>query len=460
MSRKTDIVSRNEIATFFMAIETQDILNRLPKSPAAITLGQLAELLGYEGTRRTLQRHLLSLVNGGQVARVGQGRATRYRVPTVSQGNSGVSFSAEAESVLGHIRRRIIDRTPVGYDSGFLAAYEPNRSSYLLPSIRDELQQMGQTLSTADAAGTHARKVFDRLLIDLSWNSSRLEGNTYSLLETERLLEHGQRALGKDARDTQMILNHKAAIELLVDQAEFLGFNRYTILNLHALLSENLLPDPQAGGRLRTIPVAVGGSVFHPLAAPDEIAICFDEILAKASQIRDPFEQAFFAMVHIPYLQPFEDVNERVSRLSANIPLIRHNLLPISFVDVPQQDYVDGVLSTYELQDIRPLREVFVWAYRRSCARYAAVRQSLGQPDEFRLRYRDEIKQLVGDIVRAGLGKGAAVLTVNQRSLAIAEADRARFRECVESDLLGMHEGNFARYRVRPDEFEAWLQTW
>jgi len=90
-------------------------------------------------------------------------------------------------------------------------------------------------------------------LIDLSWNSSRLEGNTYSLLETERLLEFGENAEGKDALEAQMILNHKAAIELLVEQAAEIGFNRYTILNLHALLSDNLLADPQACGRLRAI---------------------------------------------------------------------------------------------------------------------------------------------------------------------------------------------------------------
>ena len=106
------------------------------------------------------------------------------------------------------------------------------------------------------------------MLIDLSWNSSRLEGNTYSLLETERLLELGEAAEGKDALEAQMILNHKAAIELLVEHAEETGFNRYTVLNLHGLLADNLLSDPQAGGRLRSIPVAISGTVFHPLEGP------------------------------------------------------------------------------------------------------------------------------------------------------------------------------------------------
>jgi Fic family protein len=109
------------------------------------------------------------------------------------------------------------------------------------------------------------------LLIDLSWNSSRLEGNTYSLLETERLLELGEAVTGKNTEETQMILNHKAAISLLVEQAEETGFNHYTIQNLYALLADNLLEDPQAVGRLRHIPVTIGDTVYQPLEAPQPV---------------------------------------------------------------------------------------------------------------------------------------------------------------------------------------------
>lgn len=146
-----------------------------------------------------------------------------------------------------------------------------------------------------------------------------------------------------------MILNHKAAIELLMGQAEDTGFNRYTVSNLHALLADNLLGDPQAVGRLREIPVNVGGTMYHPLDVPQLIEECFDQILETATVIADPFEQTFFVTVHIPYLQAFEDVNKRASRLTANFSLIRHNLSPLSFVDVPVQTYVDGLLGVYEV---------------------------------------------------------------------------------------------------------------
>src|SRR5205085_8482401 len=135
----------------------------------------------------------------------------------------------------------------------------------------------------------------------------------------------------------------------IVDQGDELAFNRQTILNLHALLSDNLLPDPAAGGRLRRIGVGVHESVYHPLEVPQLIEESFQQIVDTAAAIRNPLEQAFFAMVHLPCLQPFEDVNKRVSRLAANIPFVRENLSPLSFMDVPERAYVEGLLGVYEL---------------------------------------------------------------------------------------------------------------
>jgi hypothetical protein len=305
------------------------------------------------------------------------------------------------------------------------------------------------------------RKIYSRLLIDLSWNSSRLEGNTYSLLETERLLELGETAEGKDARDAQMILNHKAAIEFLVEQAGETGFNRYTVLNLHALLSDNLLADPQACGRLRSISVGIDGTVYHPLEVPQLIDECFQQLLDTAAAIDDPFEQAFFAMVHLSYLQAFEDVNKRVSRLAANIPLIRENLSPLSFVDVPERAYIDGLLGVYELNRVELLRDLFVWAYERSCARYSAVRQSLGEPDPFRLRYRSMIMEVIATIVRGILDKKNAVAFIRQRAAEdVPQVEQSRFIEIVETEIMSLHEGNIARYRLRPAEYRTWRESW
>ena len=258
-----------------------------------------------------------------------------------------------------------------------------------------------------------------------------------------------------------MILNHKDAIEFLIGAADEIGFNRYTILNLHALLANNLLTDPEAPGRLRHIGVGIERSVFHPLEVPQLIEECFDQILATASAIADPFEQAFFVMVQIPYLQPFDDVNKRVSRLSANIPLIKGNLSPLSFEGVPRGAYTEAVLGVYELNRVELLRDVFIWAYERSADRYAAVRQSLGEPDPFRLRHRQDLREVIAAVVRGRMDKRQAVTHVKNWAQAhIDLEDRERFRETAEDELLGLHEGNFARYQIKPSEFTAWRGAW
>ncbi len=427
---------------------------------------------------RTLQRRLARLVAERRLTTKGRGPSTRYhllkkdvhiRPPTgnlklgadPAHVEAYVPISDEAESIRHVIQAPIQNREPVSYNRAFLDDYQPNASFYLSRRSRDELMEMGRSQDDDLPAGTYARQILHRVLIDLSWNSSRLEGNTYSLLETERLLELGEAAEGKDAFDAQMILNHKAAIELLVDQADEVGFNRYTILNLHALLSDNLLPDPQACGQLRNRGVGIGGTTYHPLEIPQLIEECFAQILEKADAIADPFEQAFFSMVHLPYLQPFEDVNKRVSRLAANLPFIQHNLSPLSFVDVPKRAYVDGLLGIYELNRIELLRDVFLWAYERSCARYSAVRKSLGEPDAFRLRYRAVIGDAVANIVRRNMDKKTATKFIRTRATDdVLQQDHARFSEVVETEVLNLHEGNIARYRLRPSEFHKWQEVW
>ena len=207
--------------------------------------------------------------------------------------------------------------------------------------------------------------------------------------------------------------------------------------------------------------MGIDGTVYYPLEVPQLIDEYFQKSLDTAAAITDPFEQAFFALVHLAYLQAFEDVNKRVSRLAANIPLIRENLCPLSFVDVPERAYIDGVLGVYELNRIELLRDVFVWAYERSSARYSAVRQSLGEPDPFRLRYRVLVAEVVATVVRAGLDKKAATAMVRQRSAEqVPSEDQARFVEVVETEIMSLHEGNIARYRLRPAEFRAWQHHW
>lgn len=285
--------------------------------------------------------------------------------------------------------------------------------------------------------------------------SSKLEGNTYSRLDTERLIEFGQAAEGKDALETQMILNHKSAIEYLVQDSEHTGVNPETIIALHAFLSDGLMPDPLTCGRIRKRPVEIGGSVYLPIAMPQRLEELFGIVVNMAAEIRDPYEQSFFLMVHLPYLQPFEDVNKRVSRLAANIPFIQNNLCPLSFIDVPQQAYVDGMLGVYELNRIELLRDVFVWAYERSCQQYVAVKQQLLPPDTFRLRYRNELSEVVRTIVRSGKQASDSALRAIMPVTVIID-DQRRFVELALEEFNTLHHGNAIRFGLRPLEFQTW----
>lgn len=456
-------------------VDLNEVLQAVARSPEGASIKDIGAALKGRLPRRTLQRRLALLIEKGRLIVEGRARGCRYRLPGTTgkahvvlpamtleaRGESYVPISAEAEVIRRAVREPIHNRRPVGYNRTFLDAYRPNDTYYLSAETRQRLLELARAPGGEQPAGTYARQIYSRLLIDLSWNSSRLEGNTYSLLETDRLLQLGEAAEGKDAREAQMILNHKAAIEMLVEQASEIGFNRYSILSLHALLSDNLLADPGACGRLRTIPVTIGGSVYHPLEIPQLIDECFKQVLDTAEAIADPFEQVFFAMVQLSYLQPFEDVNKRVSRLAANLPLIRRNLCPLSFVDVPERAYVDGILGVCELNRVELLRDVFVWACERSCARYSAVRRSLGEPDPFRLRYRTLVAETIAEIVRGGMDKKAAVAFIKRRAAAdVSQDGQARFSEVVETELMSLHEGNIARYRVRPSQYQAWRETW
>ena len=364
--------------------ELNTITEAIGAHAGGVGVDALRTALGGDIPRRTLQRRLAQLVAEQRAEAIGVGRATRYRfVPIVAMSNvvlgsltghataeTYIPTSPEGAEIRAYVRLPRQQRRPVGYKIEFLEAYQPNVTAYLPLKLREQLYELGRSPTTNAPAGTFVRDILSRLLIDLSWASSKLEGNTYTRLDTERLIEFGQTAEGKDAFETQMILNHKAAIEYLVYDPVHAALTPDTVIALHALLSDGLMPDPLTCGRIRHRAVDIGGSVYLPIALPQRLEELFAITVSMAAEIRDPFEQAFFLMVHLPYLQPFEDVNKRVSRLAANIPFIAHNLCPLSFVDVPQQAYVDGVLGVYELNRVDLLRDVFVWAYERSCQQY------------------------------------------------------------------------------------------
>ncbi|MDO9570156.1 MAG: Fic family protein [Hydrogenophaga sp.] len=439
--------------------------------PEGMGLDAISQKLGGTHQRRTLQRRLALLVAQERIKMMGDRRGARYRAnPAQSRSTNQparaealaqaptsvyVPTSVEGAEVRAYVTQPRQLRTPVAYQLDFLEQYHPNHTCYLPPNLREQLHGLGQSAAHRHPAGTFARDMLNRLLIDLSWASSHLEGNTYSRLDTERLIEYGQVAEGKEAFETQMILNHKQAIEYLVLNPAHARVDTDTLIALHAFLSDGLMADPTAVGRIRRRAVEIGGSVYLPVVLPQRLEALFGIVVQMASDIADPFEQAFFLMVHVPYLQPFEDVNKRVSRLAANIPFIRHNLCPLSFIDVPQQAYVDAMLGVYELNRVDLLRDVFVWAYERSCQQYVAVKQNLVPPDMFRLRHRQALAEVIVAIIMQD-GPATEQTIMHNMPASVAQAEHSHFVQLVLAEFAALHAGNAVRFGIRPLQLAAW----
>ncbi len=388
---------------------------------------------------------------------------------------SGVSFDVDMRA-LGYRLRKLVEdgalhkrgigrgttytkaSAPVGYDRKRAEGYKPNESSFLSKVQLTTLHEMGETGITEAPAGTYARQILERFLIDLSWASSSLEGNTYSLLDTTNLVTRGEAADGKDRTETAMVLNHKAAIEFLVDGADDHDFDRRTVLNLHALLMDDLVADTRQLGAVRQIPVGISGSRYTPLANPHVLGEMLDLMLAIARRIHDPFEAGVFVFLHLSYLQPFVDGNKRTARLLLNLRLIQANLKPFTFVDADREEYAKSTLTWYERGAPNPLIDLLLKTYRDSVARYSIVFESI-EPDPFKLKNRAAIQAAVKELVLQGVhfGESEADALANQQF--DDPADQVRFAAAVVSELQGLHEGNFARFKIRPSEFERWVAS-
>lgn len=443
------------------------VLQSIESAPEGISLAELQRSYP-QLARRSLQRHIAQWIASGHIHARGEGRARRYfgAVSTIHRvaegvGGSGDGFpafiavAADSQDILAYIDQPTLARRPVGYQRDFLDAYRPNETHYLPEPLRRQLHKMGATAARSAPAGTYSRAILQRLLIDLSWASSHLEGNTYTRLDTRALIEQGRAAQGKAALETQMILNHKTAIELLVDNIDSAAFNRYTLLNLHSALTENLLPNPADEGRTRQHAVDISHSVYRPLSTPQQIDDALDRLLAKASQIHDPFEQSFFALVHLPYLQPFADGNKRTARLAANLPLFRANLCPLTFLDVPAAAYSRATLGVYEMARVELLRDLYLWAYERSTQEYLAIKQDLAEPDPLRLAWRDFIKTTLRGLITTP--QQAPLAYIEQAVAAqVPTAEQHDVQALLIQELRRLHEGVLARYGLRPSEYNAW----
>jgi len=432
--------------------------------PAAIS--ELSEKLNLSEnvSNRTIRRRLQQLIELGLVESQGKNKGLRYfpvsqeeklPVSNLDRNYSGFIFTAKNQTIIDQIRQPLIKRDPCSYNVNWFDAYQANQTYYLSLEQRQLLHQQGKPLMDNLPAGTYARKIFNHLLINLSYNSARLEGNTYSLADTEKLLLEGKTAANKLDMETVMLLNHKEAIRYLVDGINRMEINLDNIRSLHYLLADGLIQAEDAG-QIRDTGVRIALSSYIPLEGKQRLTTQLNCIVSKARQIQNPYEQSFFLLVHISYLQAFIDVNKRTARLAANIPLVRHNLIPVSFNDIAIDDYISALISCYELNQIEPLAQLYVWSYLRSCKHYETRAKSLGI-DTLRVKYRQQRRQLIAYIVTQQLYDSAQEEYINNYLKEnVAENEQEKFEADLQHDLNTLASYNIAGMGITQKQLEKW----
>ncbi|MFA4890374.1 MAG: Fic family protein [Candidatus Paceibacterota bacterium] len=271
-------------------------------------------------------------------------------------------------------------------DAKIYCAIEPDKrygmslfNFELLPAISSDILQAGEIdilekatkeyyRRTADISDAIQKKELERLVIELSWKSSRIEGNTYTLLDTEKLILENKRAPGHAKSEAQMILNHKNAFTFVHENSnQFKNLTRANLEKLHAILTEKLSVD----FGFRKKPVGVLGSKYQPLDNIHQITDAVDTLSLAVSRMATPYAKALVALLGISYIQPFEDGNKRTSRIMANALLLAHGRAPLSYRSVDENEYREAMLVFYELNSAVPFRRIFVSQYDFAARNYA-----------------------------------------------------------------------------------------
>jgi len=273
---------------------------------------------------------------------------------------------------LEYINTPFFDRPAVAYNFDFLKLYWPD-NSFLDAQQLKKLEQwtISHTLDTSYLEKN--QRIIENIMIDLSYASSGLEWNTYSYLDTEVLIKYNESAKWKSQEETTMILNHKKTINFILAHKKEIPYTNKTIQEIHTLLATWLL-QPEYVWVIRSSPVQIGWSTYTPLDNQHQLQQEFELFWQKFRGIINPFEQSVFMLVFLSYFQLFMDVNKRTSRLSCNLPLVKHGLPLISFLQAEKRSYINAILAIYELNNTSLMAKLFVENYLLNMHRYVPTR--------------------------------------------------------------------------------------
>ncbi len=300
----------------------------------------------------TIKRTLTKLVEQNILEKTGVGKSTKYRISQgyeiISQVDIDTYFEKEIDEreIKENFNQSLITETL--FKVNIFRQSEIEKLNFLQKKFEYNISQLSEI---------EHKKEMERLAIDLSWKSSQIEGNTYSLLETERLLKEKETASGKTKEEAVMLFNHKDAIDFLIQNPDYLSpLSISKIEDIHSLLVKDLGVDKN----IRKRRVGISGTNYRPLDNEFQIQEALSNVCKLINYKENIFEKALLVLTLISYIQPFADGNKRTARIVSNAVLMNHNFCPISFRTVDSIDYKKALLIFYEQNNISNFKEIFI----------------------------------------------------------------------------------------------------
>lgn len=339
----------------------RQILQFLHYNPSS-SRDDIAKGITFDGSDATLKRLISVLVKNQDIVVDGKARATRYRLS--NQAHLLMPLNLDTYFAQDIDERKV----QTSFNFELIRKQLPTVSLFTdeekahLRELQKEFRQ-----HVEDMSQNEYNKEMERLGIDLSWKSSQIEGNTYSLLETERLLRESRTADGKTQEEATMLLNHKYALHFILDNPDYLqDLTVSHIEDIHSLLTKGLSVDK--GIRHRR--VGITGTNYHPLDNEFQIREAMHDICDLVNGKNDVFEKALLTLVLLSYIQAFSDGNKRTSRITSNAILIANGYCPLSFRSVDSIDYKKAMLIFYEQNNLYAFKKIFIEQFEFAVREY------------------------------------------------------------------------------------------
>lgn len=341
--------------------ESRDILQYLHYHPLS-SRGDITAGTAFKGSDATLKRMIAAGIKAGDIVAEGKARATRYRLSPQAQ--LLMPLNLDTYFVLEVDERQVQSSYNFELINGLLAEtrlFSDKEQSHL-DALQDEFRQ-----HVSELTDNEYRKEMERLGIDLSWKSSQIEGNTYTLLETERLLRESKTAEGKTREEAVMLLNHKDALSFVLDNPDYLKeLTVNHIEDIHQLLTKELSIDKG----LRRHRVGITGTNYHPLDNEFQIREAMRDACELINSKSNIFEKALLTLILLSYIQPFSDGNKRTARITSNAILIANDYCPLSFRSIDSIDYKKAMLIFYEQNNLCAFKQIFMEQFEFAVKEY------------------------------------------------------------------------------------------